>query len=112
MKKEDLVDIVVPQSRAGFRKFGVYGVLIAMIFISALMVVFEVYEYRHDYRQMTTYLREQDDLNAEWGRLVIEQQTFGATSQIGTRAVTQLRMYSPPASDTVVISLPSLEQKK
>lgn len=112
MKKEDLVDIVVPQRRAGFRKFGVYGVLIAMIFISALMVVFEVYEYRHDYRQMTTYLREQDDLNAEWGRLVIEQQTFGATSQIGTRAVTQLRMYSPPASDTVVISLPSLEQKK
>lgn len=48
------------------------------------------------------------------GRLLIEQQTFGATAQIGTRAVTQLRMYSPPATQTVVISLPATEpeQKK
>ena len=30
-------------------------------------------------------MRERDDLNAEWGRLLIEQQTFGATAQIGTR---------------------------
>ncbi len=52
-------------------------------------------------------MRERDDLNAEWGRLLIEQQTFGATAQIGTRAVTQLRMYSPPAAQTVVISLPT-----
>ena len=101
-----------PQRQCSVRKTITYVVLVFLIFVSALMVVFEVYEYRHDYRQMTTYLREQDDLNAEWGRLIIEQQTFGATAQIGTRAVTQLRMYSPPASDTVVISLPSLEQKK
>lgn len=101
-----------PERQRSVRKTITYVVLVFLIFVSALMVVFEVYEYRHDYRQMTTYLREQDDLNAEWGRLIIEQQTFGATAQIGTRAVTQLRMYSPPASDTVVISLPSLEQKK
>ncbi|MEB3754331.1 cell division protein FtsL [Acinetobacter sp. MD2(2019)] len=88
-----------------------YAFLFTLVFISAIMVVFEVYEYRHDYRQMSGFLREQDDLNAEWGRLLIEQQTFGATAQIGTRAVTQLRMYSPPASDTVVISLPTSEQK-
>ena len=50
--------------------------------------------------------RSYDTFNAEWGRLLIEQQTFGATAQIGTRAVTQLRMYSPPAAQTVVISLP------
>ena len=112
MKKQGLVDVVVPEYQGRIRKVATYGILVAILFVSALMVVFEVYEYRHDYRQITTYLKEQDDLNAEWGRLLIEQQTFGATSQIGTRAVTQLRMYSPPASDTVVISLPSLEQKK
>ena len=58
-------------------------------------------------------LREREDINAEWGRLLIEQQTFGATAQIGTRAVTQLRMYSPPTAQTVVISLPTKpEQNK
>lgn len=112
MKIQGLVEAVVPERNGIQKKVIVYAILVLLLFISALMVVFEVYEYRHDYRQMSVYLKEQDDLNAEWGRLVIEQQTFGATSQIGTRAVTQLRMYSPPASDTVVLSLPLLEQKK
>ena len=89
-----------------FRKVLTYAILWTAVFGSAMAVVFQVYEYRYDYRELSKYLRERDDLNAEWGRLLIEQQTFGATAQIGTRAVTQLRMYSPPVSQTVVISLP------
>ena len=95
------------------KKVVVYGILMVLVFISAIMVVFQVFEYRLDYRKLSTFMRERDDLNAEWGRLLIEQQTFGATAQIGTRAVTQLRMYSPPVAQTVVISLPQTpEQKK
>ena len=90
----------------------IYLVLILMVFISAVFVVFQVFEYRQDTRKLSTYLRERDDLNADWGRLLIEQQTFGATAQIGTRAVTQLRMYSPPATQTVVISLPMKTEDK
>ncbi|OTG75821.1 cell division protein FtsL [Acinetobacter sp. ANC 4169] len=89
-----------------------YIVLLLLVFVSALMVVFQVFEYRHDYRELSSFMRERDDLNAEWGRLLIEQQTFGATAQIGTRAVTQLRMYSPPAAQTVVISLPMTPEHK
>ena len=88
------------------KKSVTYAILLALVFISAVVVVFQVFEYRQDYRKLSTYLRERDDLNAEWGRLLIEQQTFGATAQIGSRAVTQLRMFSPPAAQTVVISLP------
>ena len=94
------------ESKNGLKKAIIYAVLVALIFSSALMVVFQVFEYRHDYRDLSAYMRERDDLNAEWGRLLIEQQTFGATAQIGSRAVTQLRMFSPPAAQTVVISLP------
>ncbi|ENX38236.1 MULTISPECIES: cell division protein FtsL [unclassified Acinetobacter] len=99
-------DDVRPSSRKGLKKVVVYAVLVALVFTSAMMVVFQVFEYRHDYRDLSAYMRERDDLNAEWGRLLIEQQTFGATAQIGSRAVTQLRMFSPPATQTVVISLP------
>ena len=96
-----------------FKKLIAYVILLVLVFISAMMVVFQVFEYRHDYREMSSFMRERDDLNAEWGRLLIEQQTFGATAQIGTRAVTQLRMYSPPTAQTVVISLPTKpEQNK
>ena len=93
------------------KKVVVYAVMVALVFISAMMVVFQVFEYRHDYRELSSYMRERDDLNAEWGRLLIEQQTFGATAQIGTRAVTQLLMFSPPAAETVVISLPMTSEK-
>lgn len=90
-----------------------YAILLSLVMGSAIMVVFQVFQYRHDYRELSSFYRERDDLNAEWGRLLIEQQTFGATAQIGTRAVTQLRMYSPPATQTVVISIPnSTENKK
>jgi cell division protein FtsL len=89
-----------------------YAVMLIAVFVSAIFVVFQVFEYRQDYRQLNTYIRERDDLNAEWGRLLIEQQTFGATAQIGTRAVTQLRMYSPPVAQTVVISLPQTSEEK
>ena len=95
-----------------FKKLIAYVILLVLVFISAMMVVFQVFEYRHDYREMSSFMRERDDLNAEWGRLLIEQQTFGATAQIGTRAVTQLRMYSPPAAQTVVISLPTTSENK
>ncbi|MFW1836812.1 cell division protein FtsL, partial [Acinetobacter baumannii] len=59
------------------KKVVVYEVMVALVFISAMMVVFQVFEYRHDYRELSSYIRERDDLNAEWGRLLIEQQTFG-----------------------------------
>ena len=95
-----------------FKKLIAYVILLVLVFISAMMVVFQVFEYRHDYRELSSCMRERDDLNAEWGRLLIEQQTFGATAQIGTRAVTQLRMYSPPAAQTVVISLPTTSEDK
>ena len=95
-----------------FKKLIAYVILLVLVFISAMMVVFQVFEYRHDYREMSSFMRERDDLNAEWARLLIEQQTFGATAQIGTRAVTQLRMYSPPAAQTVVISLPTTSEDK
>ena len=95
-----------------FKKLIAYVTLLVLVVISAKMVVLQVFEYRHDYREMSSFMRERDDLNAEWGRLLIEQQTFGATAQIGTRAVTQLRMYSPPAAQTVVISLPTTSEDK
>ena len=98
--------------KLAMKKIISYIILLVLVFVSAIMVVFQVFEYRHDYRELSAFNRERDDLNAEWGRLLIEQQTFGATAQIGTRAVTQLRMYSPPAAQTVVISLPMTSEDK
>lgn len=81
----------------------VFLLVIAIIF-SAWLVVTQVFSYRHDYRTYTKMIRERDKIMVTRGQLLIEQQTFGATPQIGTRAVTQLRMFSPPATQTVVMT--------
>lgn len=86
-----------------FKNILIVVILLLGIMGSAMMVIQEVFDYRHDYREYSRLLKEKDDLNAQWGRLLIEQQAFGATSQIGSRAVTQLRMFSPPIAKTVVI---------
>ena len=109
MKKETIENV---KKDIKNQKFFYYSLLWFLVLGSAVMVVFQVFEYRQDYRQLSAYFKERDDLNAEWGRLLIEQQTFGATAQIGTRAVTQLRMYSPPTTQTVVISLPMKTEAK
>jgi cell division protein FtsL len=93
-----------------FKPWMLYVVYMLVLVASAMMLVFQVFEYRQDYKHMSKLLNESDDLNAEWGRLLIEQQTFGATAQIGTRAVTTLQMYSPPIEQSVVIELPAAKQ--
>ncbi len=99
------------QEKSTLQNIAIIFVLLVAVMGSAFMVVHQVFQYRYDYRGFTKLIREKDNLNAEWGRLLIEQQTFGATAQIGSRAVTQLRMFSPPATQTVVISLPMTSEQ-
>lgn len=46
---------------------------------------------------------EHRNLQIENQRLIIEQQTFSATPQIASRAVTQLGMYSPSTQDKLIL---------
>lgn len=79
--------------------------LVGGVIGSAMAVTYGVFEYRIQFKQLQQYKKQRDALNLEWGQLLIEQQTFGATTQIGGRAVLALHMYSPPASDTVTLSV-------
>lgn len=111
MKAERLEEQASGQDTLARKKLIAYSIITLLVLISAFMVVYQVYLYRHDFREFNKHMRDREDINAEWGRLLIEQQTFGATAQIGTRAVTQLRMYSPPTAQTAVISLPATPAK-
>lgn len=90
------------------KQWALPALLILMIVGSALSVVYEVFLYRHEFRELQKVRQEREALDVEWGRLLIEQQTFGATAQIGGRAVMSLRMYAPPPSQTVVLSTPQM----
>lgn len=90
------------------KTWGLPALLVLLVVGSALAVVYEVFLYRHEFRQLQVVRQERESLDEEWGRLLIEQQTFGATAQVGGRAVMSLRMYSPPPSQTVVLTTPPM----
>jgi cell division protein FtsL len=84
----------------------IVSLLVAGIIGSALSVAFQVHETRQEFQVLQKSKQMRDQLDVEWGRLLIEQQTFGATTQIGSRAVIYLHMYSPPANQTLTLTLP------
>ncbi len=97
-----------PASRSMWQRWILPLLLLAAIVGSALEVVHAVYLYREDFAVLQQLRRERERLDVEWSRLLIEQQTFGATTQIGGRAVMRLHMYSPPPGQTMTVNVPRL----
>lgn len=83
------------------------SVLVAGVIGSALSVAFQVNATRQEFKVLQKAKQIRDQLDVEWGRLLIEQQTFGATSQIGSRAVIYLHMFSPPANQMMTLEMPN-----
>lgn len=88
----------------------IVSLMVAGIIGSALSVAFQVHQTRQEFKVLRKAKQVGNKLDVEWGRLLIEQQTFGATTQIGSRAVIYLHMYSPPASQTLTLTLPDARQ--
>lgn len=88
------------------KRWGLQVLLVFLLVGSAMAVTYQVFLYRQEFRQLQQVRQERANLDIEWGRLLIEQQTFGATAQIGGRAVMSLRMYSPPPAQIVVLTTP------
>lgn len=88
------------------KRWGVTVLLVILMVGSAMAVTHEVFLYRHEFKELQKVRQQREELDIEWGRLLIEQQTFGATAQIGGRAVMSLRMYSPPPAQIVVLATP------
>lgn len=63
MKEED---IAKKGNKLVIQKTLVYTFLVGIVLISAFMVVLQVFSYRHDFRELNSYMREREDINAEW----------------------------------------------
>ena len=86
-----------------YRGISVYFVMMLLIAIgiiwTAVMTAAQIQTYHQDYKMLQDMQRQQRKLQVEYQRLLIEQQTFSATPQIASRAVTELGMYLPTIED-------------
>lgn len=78
--------------------------LAAIVFISALQVVIAQHRARQTFRELQKLENIRDELNEEWGRLQLEQSTWGTDDRIEQAARIQLGMTDPETKTTVLLA--------
>lgn len=82
----------------------ILAILVLLIFWTALSIVEQTNERHQVHIQIRKLDLELDDLRTEEQRLMIEQQTFSATPQVASRAVSELGMFFPTGENRRVIA--------
>ena len=92
------------------RKFNISNIYVAILVLLAAGIVWSgiktaegVQQYHQDYKTLQDMKKQERKLQVEHQRLLIEQQTFSATPQIASRAVSELGMFSPTLKDKLII---------
>lgn len=81
----------------------VVALLSAGVLVTALAVVFYSYESRTVFQALQQQRALQNELDVEWGQLLIEQSTFGLEGRIERRAIEDLNMKLPEWSRIVMV---------
>jgi len=81
------------------------AVLFALIFATALNVVLTRYETRSRFIELQGLRKQKDELDREWGQLLLEQGTWGAHGRVEDIARSKLGMTVPPQEQIVRVRL-------
>ena len=79
------------------------GVLILLVTASAIAVVYMRHQHRLSYVALQHAQQIRDDLNIEWGQLLLEQSTWAMHHRVEAEANRKLGMVTPDPDHIVVI---------
>jgi len=80
-------------------------VLFCLVFVSAVSVVYITYYQRKLFISLQSLQQKKDEMNIEWGKLQLEENTWSTTSRIEKVATKQLNMRVPKSEYTIFIKL-------
>jgi len=81
----------------------VVALLIAAVFLSALAVIDARHENRLLFAQLQQLRQQRDQINIEWGQLLLEQSTWSTHARIEQMATQKLGMEMPMHPEIVVV---------
>jgi cell division protein FtsL len=81
-------------------------VLAVAVVVSGLWLVEAKHEARQLFAELEELKREQDRLQVDWGRLQIEESTFGTQSRIESLALEEIDLGMPRNDQIVVVTGP------
>ena len=73
------------------------------VFLSAIALIDSRQQNRMEFEALQQAVEQRDQLNIEWGRLLLEQSTWSTHAYIEQSATQKLGMGSPPASQILVV---------
>ena len=79
------------------------GLLSVAVVLSALGVVYSKHQTRRLFVDVQRLEAERDRMNADWGRLQLEQSTLATQARIETMAHGKLAMNIPPQDSVVIV---------
>ncbi|MEM7294537.1 MAG: cell division protein FtsL [Pseudomonadota bacterium] len=82
---------------------GMVGLLVALIFCSAMGVVYSKHVSRSLFVESRALQAEIDELNIDWGRLQLEQSTWATHGRVEQLASGKLGMYVPDFNQRVMV---------
>ncbi len=86
-----------------YRPLVILLVLILAILVSALIVIKAAYDYRRLFNDHQVLVHQWDELQVEWGQLLLEQSTWGGHGRIESEAETRLQMRVPEMDEIEII---------
>ena len=78
-------------------------ILLGSILISGLSVVKTTHQNRFAFNELQELKDQANQLDVEWGQLLIEQSTFGIEGRIEQKALDQLEMQVPEINSIVMV---------
>lgn len=86
-----------------YRPLVILLVLTIAILVSALSVIKAAYDYRRLFNDHQILVHQWDELQIEWGQLLLEQSTWGGHGRIENEAESRLQMRVPKVEETEII---------
>ena len=78
-------------------------VLLGLVLSTGLSVIETTHDNRFSFNALQVLKDEANELDVEWGQLLLEQSTFGVDGRIELKAVEQLRMRVPEITNIVMV---------
>ena len=79
-------------------------VMLLLVLVSAISVVYTKHQSRVEFVALQKLEQQRDDLDEEWGRLLLEQSTWASPGRVERQAKIKLDMIIPVARSTVVLT--------
>src|SRR5690554_658252 len=79
------------------------ALLLVMLLVSGVSVIFTTFQQRLLLNELQGLENQRNELQVQWGQMLIEQSTFSLEGRIERKAVEELQMELPRISDIVMV---------